>query len=514
MSPRAASHRQASLIAACAVVSGVLVALSFRPTDGSLGWLIAWVALVPLGVVLSSPTMTLRSWAGVYLGGIICHLWILDWIRTLYGGTSLQGNYVSGWLISGQIGAMLFCLMVAAGRRGVRTAKMPVTIVLPLVWMSYEYLQCCVTSPFDQTGAPLVSLAYTQANNATIAQAAALGGAGLISLIIVTTNGYCYDAIIWMMAKESGRLRTRPARLALVPLALVAVFVYGQVSLNHKNSERGPRVCLMGLGDLPPLLDKNRIRGESPLTNAERDFAPPDLLVWPELAYHHALVSTEENPRNRAALNEACPLAKGEIHAYRRTVRHYLEQAAVELQAGVLIGCERVVSNEEELLRYNCLAFVDPAAGLVNHYDKRHLVPFTEFLPPYGRWLRITNRKDYAQGRMATPLILRTDTSDREFRVGCGLCYDVAFAKHFAQQQQNENIDFFVVSGSEVADATGCMSEMLLRMAQIRAIETRRPIIRNTHLGFSGLIDANGRYLGRDNREAIIDPWLLNAVAA
>jgi len=53
---------------------------------------------------------------------------------------------------------------------------------------------------------------------------------------------------------------------------------------------------------------------------------------------------------------------------------------------------------------------------------------------------------------------------------------------------------------------------MLLRMAQLRAIETRRPVIRNTHQGFSGLIDANGRVLDLNDREKLSAPWLLDAV--
>ena len=56
------------------------------------------------------------------------------------------------------------------------------------------------------------------------------------------------------------------------------------------------------------------------------------------------------------------------------------------------------------------------------------------------------------------------------------------------------------------------MSTMLLRMAQLRAIETRRAIVRNSHLGFSGLIDANGAVVLHNDRQPLDDPWLLGAV--
>jgi len=172
--------------------------------------------------------------------------------------------------------------------------------------------------------------------------------------------------------------------------------------------------------------------------------------------------------------------------AYGHTVTQYLEQAAQKLQAGILIGCERLEATSEGVQRYNCLAFADPDDGFSGWYDKRHLAPFTEFTPSTGKWLQIIKRKNYSVGQATAPFVLHVGDGGQQYQIGCSLCYDVAFAEHFRQQLQGNDIAFFVQSGSEIADSTGCMSRMLLRMAQLRAIETRRPIIRNTHRGFSG----------------------------
>jgi len=505
------SQIHSSRIAACGLISGALLGLSFPPIDWSL---LAWVALAPLGAVFSSQKMTLQSWSGVYLGGLFFHLSVFDWMRTLYGGVGLDGSFFTGWLISGQFGAVLFCLMVAAGRRSVLIGQLPVTIALPLVWISYEYLQCYFTALFDQSGAQLVSLAYTQADQPTVAQIADLSGVGLVSLVVAAMNGFVFDAVKELLTvNPSNRQWSRALQLATVPLALVTVLVYGRSCLDQKESDQGPNVCLMGKSDLPPLLDESRIQPDPNLPATSTVSLRPDLLVWPELAYHHVLVTPSDDPNSLQALDDACPLANRDVKAYCHTVRKYLEQAAAKFQVGVLIGCERLefCEHEQKIQRYNCLSYVDPVYGLRDRYDKRHLVPFREFTPSCGRWLQIVNRKSFTHGQATSPIVLRTTKGEKEYQVGCALCYDVAFAEHFRRQQSGD-VAFFVVSGSEAADSTGCMSQMLLRMAQFRAIETRRPIVRNTHLGFSGMIDANGLVVRCNDREELNEPWLLGAV--
>lgn len=496
-------------VAACALISAAILGLAFPPWDWSL---LAWIALAPLGVVLSSREMTNRSWAGVYLGGLFFHLLVLGWMRTLYGGVGLSGNFATGWLVSGQLGAILFCLMVVVGRRAVLVAGLPVSIALPLVWMSYEYLQCPIASLFDQAGVQLVSLAYTQANCATIAQIADLGGASLISLLVAATGGFAFDATKWILSTKTSDGWLGAARLLPVPIALAATLAYGQAQLERGPAGLGPTVCLMGEQDLPPLLDERRIIDAGESLHAGDDPPHPNLLVWSELAFHHVLVSPSECPKALAALSAACPLANGNVPAYTQTVRRHLENAAAELQAGVIIGGERIEVRSGQVRCYNCLTYVDPVFGIRGLYDKRHLAPFTEFMPSTGHWLQTASRKNYQHGQSAMPLEFRPLDSDREYQLGFGLCYDVAFAAHFRRQAKRGDVDFFVVSGSEISDRTGCLSELLLRMAQLRAIENRRPIVRNTKLGYSGLIDANGQVVRTNDRRELTTPWSLGAV--
>ncbi len=483
----------------CALLSGILLALCYPPTDA---WFLAWVALVPLGLVLTRPKMTKHCWSGVYLAGLVYHLWILDWMRTLYGGVGLQGEYVHAWLITGQLGALLFCIMVAVGRRATLSAKLPVGIVLPLVWVGFEFLRKYATVLVDQTGAPWLSLASTQVDQLLVVQIADLGGEGLIGLVIAAGNGFFYETIVWLTSvRKSPRRWIHAASLSIVPLGFLAVVAYGTVQLAHSNQAPGPVVCLMEKSDLPEQIPTraNVLSSKSGLaTNL------PLLFVWPELAYDQAMLESQSEKSKQGLPDHV------QKHTHQEPLSNMLAEAALVHQAGFLMGCERFDVVQNQVQRYNCLAYADPVSGQLNCYDKQHLVPFTEFQPANAKWLQISSRKNYQHGQDAAPFVLRSNDKGKEYRFGCSLCFDVTFSEHYRNLMASGPVDFFVQCGSEAADQTGHMSSMLLRMAKLRAIETRRPIVRNTHLGFSGLIDANGRFFQSSEHDSEGKPQFLD----
>ena len=491
-----------------AMATGLLLALSMGPPN--LGFL-AWFALVPLGVVLRSGSMSKHSWAAVYLGGLILHLWALDWMRTLYGGVGFLGNYAPGWLVAGQLGSLLFCLMVLAGRRLVLSAKLPVALTIPLVWMGYEYLQYWVSIVFGSQGTRMLSLAYTQADYPLVAQIADLGGEGLICLVVAAANGCLYDCGSWLLKNRPlGIRRSVVLRLLPIPCILGCVLSYGYYRLSQLPTGQGPTVCLMTRRDLPPLLEQSRI----PLADAAKETSlsdQPTLLVWPELAYHHAILPESNSDQAVRQLAESWPLARGDAESYSRKVKRYLEDAAEQLNVGLLIGCERLEAAGGAVKKFNSLAFTDAEQGFVGTYDKLNLAPFTEFAPTLWSWLRVANRFDYQSGESARTFAVSNLHGDH-YTFGCSLCYDVAFAEHFRQQLQAGPIDFFVAACSEASDKTGRLSQLMLRMTRLRAIETRCPIVRNAHMGYSGIIDASGRLHTVSNRGELAEPHLLGSV--
>ncbi len=496
MNEKAPPIQRGSVVANCALATGCLLAISFYSSGFSL---LAWIALAPLGVVLSTKKMTLRCWAGIYLGGLIFHLWALDWIRTLYGGFALEGNYAPGWLICGQLGAVIFCLMILAGRRLVLTSKLPVTLALPFAWYFYETMQSLLMMAFDQHAMRYLSLAHTQADYPLISQIADLGGELTVSLLVALVNGFIYDLhfvrIDLPFRKWDWNL---VARCVGVPIIFTGSISYGYFRMHQPVQETGPNICLMTRHDLPPLIKPDR------LPSADKT----DLYVWPELAYHHAIIDAQSSAQKEATIAAHWPLTRGDVEGYRHRISDYLQQTAQNLNANLLIGVERLSAEDDQISTFNSLAYVHPEAGVVGTYDKVHCAPFREFAPAHWEWLQIAVPVEYSRGKSPTTFALSTSTGD-ELTFGCGLCYEVAFPDHFQQQMENSQLDFFVLAGSEASDSTGVLAKTLLRMAQLRAIETRRPIVRNAHRGYSGWIDSCGRIVSVSDRNELAQPRAL-----
>ncbi len=491
------------------LLSGVMLGLCFPPFDF---WPLAWIALVPLGFVLSAPRMTRPAWAGVYLGGLAFHLLALDWLRTSYGTTGTSGPYFCGWLIAGQAGAGLLLLLLVAGRRFVRTTQLPMSWALPIVWVSFETVRQAVMSLVDGAGTPWFELAVTQVNFAPIAQVADLGGSAAIAFLVAAGNGILFDLL------QRARHRRRWSCPSLFGVATAAglgivAFTYGSWRLHQTPTEHGPTCLLLGSADLPPLLLKERL-----LPDAGGQL--PELFLWHEQAYHHKLVEVTRGtePTEVALPPDIARLTRQDAAAYGQTVRRYLSQAARQWGAGILIGCDRLEADASEFRRYNSLAFADPTNGYQGCYDKRYLVPWSEFVPIDLTWLQVSNGigsdgKGYEPGADVRIFTLTGKAKEnRSYRIGTAICYDIAFAEHFRHLVQQGPIDFVAQSGSENRDNSGSQSLTLLRMAQLRAIEIRRAVVRNVHRGHSAVIDGNGRLVWVADRQPLDQPVRVPAV--
>ena len=221
-----------------------------------------------------------------------------------------------------------------------------------------------------------------------------------------------------------------------------------------------------------------------------------DLLVWPELATHHKLI-TGGTPTTEELPEDVRLVAGPEAADYDGWVRDRLATAAALARAGVLVGCERVDLAADRQERFNSLAYASPSRGFVGWCDKAWLAPFSERPIPALGWLELPLYSEYSVGSESPLFPLESGAASWEF--GCLVCYDIAFAERSRTVARRGAADFLVHCGSEAADQSGGLSEILLRMARLRAIENHRAIVRNCHRGRSGIVDGCGRYSAWDD---------------
>lgn len=142
---------------------------------------------------------------------------------------------------------------------------------------------------------------------------------------------------------------------------------------------------------------------------------------------------------------------------------------------------------------YNSVLAIDHDGRIAASADKMHLVPFGEYLPLAG-WLE---RLGLRQLVRAPGLFSAASGRQRISLGGLSLlpliCYEIIFA---AEVQRGAGDTVMIVNLTNDAwygDTPG--PHQHLRQAQVRAVETGRPVLRAANNGISAAIDSRGRIL-------------------
>ncbi len=125
-------------------------------------------------------------------------------------------------------------------------------------------------------------------------------------------------------------------------------------------------------------------------------------------------------------------------------------------------------------------------------YDKHHLVPFGEFVPPLFRWF--TNLMkiplgDFNRGTLAQPTF-----SWRGERIAPNICYEDLFgdeiAAHFRVPSAAPTV---LLNVSNIAwFGNGLAIDQHLQISRMRTLEFERPMVRATNTGATAVIDYRG----------------------
>jgi len=134
---------------------------------------------------------------------------------------------------------------------------------------------------------------------------------------------------------------------------------------------------------------------------------------------------------------------------------------------------------------------VDAAGTIRGRYDKRHLMPFGEYVPLADLWPDLRRQfpvaADFSPGREAT--VLR---GDGPARLGVMLCYEDMVPEAARSLVRNAaNVLVVLINGAAfTSDLTLRQHRML---AQLRAVECRRSLLRCAATGETCLIAPTGR---------------------
>jgi apolipoprotein N-acyltransferase len=141
----------------------------------------------------------------------------------------------------------------------------------------------------------------------------------------------------------------------------------------------------------------------------------------------------------------------------------------------------------------NAVVALGPQGQANYRYDKQHLVPFGEFIPPGFAWFVRQMQiplGDFSRGRVDQPAIAWQGQ-----RLSPNICYEDLFGEELAARfKDGAQAPTVLVNVSNIAWFGNTLAvDQHLNISRMRAMELGRPMLRATNTGATAIIDHQGR---------------------
>jgi apolipoprotein N-acyltransferase len=463
------------------LASGLLGTLSF-PLAFSKAEVLPSGVLEPLAFVCLVPALVAirglrapRAFGAGFLAGLVFFVGTLWWVANalirfsplpvplcIFLMTLLAAWCALHW-------GLAFALVRAFAERNGWAAGLTVAPV----WMAVELLRTDFCSGF-----PWANLGYSQARNLWLSQVASLLGVYGIAGLIALVNGALYELLRAVAWKE----RAVPLRLLGAAAGLVvAGHAYGALRVHTWDEKlaRAPQLRVAVVqGNVDPRLHVLQGSDGALVSNAYNaptsaaDDAGADLIVWPEGSFQGGFM--QGHPWSMQGQGLARSHYGGEL----------------------LVGVD--VYDPVDRRSENAAFLVTPDLHVASKYAKAHLVPFGEYIPlGLDRYLPLRNfvPGNFKAGGslevMAVP-VRREGRGAVPARVGVEICFDAIFPE-LSRAYVRQGAQVLVNMTNDAWYGFSSAPYQFLRMVQLRAIETARPIARAANTGVSAFVDPVGR---------------------
>jgi len=424
-------------------------------------WPLELVALVPLWAAIELEIR--RSWKtafglGLLFGTVVMaggYHWILEPSRSFSEVSVLAnlGLYAACAMFLGLQYAIQGVLYRAIRLRGWTVASAGLSSLLVTEWLFPRWYPAYMGNALQHE--PL------------LAQTADLGGPLLISGVVCMCNVAVFEAL-----RASCGLRKNPTSVLATAIAVLALcLVYGVVRVAQVDQETAAapsielglvqaNVGILAMREDPLASHRQHIRQSHEL-ELQGDV---DLLVWPESAYYPWLW-------------RRLPFIANEV---RR-----------ELRSPLLFGALSFSYDSGHRKLYNTV-FLSHVDGLIGQlYDKNHLMAGAEYLPFGERFpflYQLAPAVDHrSRGSNLNPIVMGP------WRIATPVCYE-AILPGFVRKMVNQTNPHILVNLSSDGLFRDSQAPWIhLQLAQLRAIEHRRYLVRATDTGVSAIIDPVGR---------------------
>ncbi len=433
---------------------------------------------MPLALVLRDASARRCWWAG-FVTGFVWRATSLYWVTHVmvaYGGMSMPlGVAVTGLLAFWMaLNTGLFCLLVPyALRRGALGA-----VLLAAVWVSLEYLQTLL--PF---GFPWSLLGYAAGRTSLLMQAADLAGVWGLSFLAVFVNA----AIAQRISRGHQAL---PVAL-VAAIGVVTFAAYGGYRLSDAPRPGQGNGAALAAGEATPL----RIAAVQGNVEQGRVWAPEALR---SILENHVRLSLEAVDQGADVIlwSESSVPIPGGLEGDDST-RSMLAQLARQYGKTLVVGSPHFELDAAGQPAVTNAAFLVRADGnWAARYDKVRLVPWGEYVPMNWLFRFVAPLVEAVAGfrRGNTDQQLFDDPAGGVPPFAMAICYEIIFPDHVRRQVARGSTFVATITNDAWFGDTFAPYQHF-SMARLRAVETRRYLVRAANTGISGMVDPWGRVM-------------------
>lgn len=412
---------------------------------------------------LSARQAAWRGWIAGTAGNIPIYYWIAYTIA-VQGKLGWALGSLAAFLVSAYVGAYFSVAAAAAHRLESRFGARGLWL-FPVVWTALEMARSHLF-----TGFPWMLLGYSVAGSVVLRQAADLAGVLGLSFLLALSG-----VSVYLAGKRLSEGFSVKAAIPLIPgiMALLFLILYGRAG---SVAPDGPAVPLsevkvavaQGGIDQAVKWDPEKqlatLEIYKELTRQARD-AGAQLVVWPETA---------------------APF----FYGWEAELSRRLDAIAVSGGVPIIFGAPWFDPADGGKF-YNSVFHMDSRGVVLGRYDKRHLVPFGEYIPLRSVlfFLRklTAGDEDFSSG--TGPALFRF--GGRPF--AASVCYEALFPG-LTREGVLGGATWLVNVTNDAWFGDTVAPHQHLAMARMRCVEFRRPMVRAANSGISAIIDADGGF--------------------
>ena len=421
-------------------------------------WPCAWLALVPLILVVRGRAAGAAAAYGALAGFVSA--WAATWWLAKAVAGYFQAGIVVGALAMSAAYAVAVCSAFVLFALGARVLADRGPFALAALWTACELVRGRVF------GQPWGLLGYTQHGEPALIQLAALAGVYGVSFVVALGNAAIAEAL-WRW--RAGAPLGHAARTLVAPgTAIAAVWLGGALALPPLDAaDPGlPRVAVVQ-SNVQPAFHWTRGHAEQQLlanlrlTERLAD-AHPSLVVWPENA---VTVYLEQEPY----------------------IADQLHHVAARLGVDLLVGGPRFADGHT----YNSARLLHADGSPGEAYDKQRLVAFAE-APPFDH-LADAERSESPRAFSAgtSPGVLESFAP-----LAVSICHELLYPDVINPAVTEGGALLVNLANDGWLDGGfGVGGSQHFAMGVLRAVETRRYLVRASTTGVSAVVDAWGRIL-------------------